>query len=239
MQKISKRELIFIILGGIFITNAVLGEVIGGKLIQAGPFTMSIGVIPWPVVFVTSDLVNEYFGKKGVRQLTFLTAALVVYAFVVIFLAMEVNAAPVSPVTDDAFSMVFSQSLWIIAGSLTAFLVSQFVDVFVFWVFRGWTGGRKLWLRATGSTAVSQFFDSFVITAIAFWLPGKLTAAQFMSLAVINYSYKFLIAVVMTPLIYLFHALIERFLGEELSHQMIDHAVRESSMPPVAILAKE
>ncbi|HOJ59762.1 MAG TPA: queuosine precursor transporter [bacterium] len=237
MRNLSKRDLVFIILGGLFITNAILGELIGGKLIQAGPFTMSIGVIPWPVVFLTTDLINEYYGKKGVRLLTLLTAALIIYAFVVLFLAMLVPAAPFSPVTNDAFRMVFSQSLWIIAGSLTAFLVSQFVDVFVFWIFRGWTGGRQLWLRATGSTAVSQCIDSFVITAIAFWVPGKLTTAQFLSLAAINYSYKFMIAVALTPLIYLFHALIDRFLGEELAHQLLDHAVQEAGLQPATAMA--
>ena len=129
-----------------------LGEM-RGKLIAVGPFTMSLGVVVWPVVFLTTDIINEYFGKPGVRRLTLLTVGLILYAFLVIFGALQIPAAKISPVDDASFRTVLGQSLWIIVGSVTAFLVSQLVDVMVFWVFRDRTAGRHLWLRATGSTA--------------------------------------------------------------------------------------
>lgn len=225
----SKKDNIFLILAGIFIANALLGELIGGKLIQVGPFTMSIGVIPWPVVFLTTDLINEYYGKNGVRKLTFLTVALIIYTFLVLYLAMQVTAAPFSPVNDAAFTTVFAQSMWIIVGSIIAFLVSQLVDVVIFWMFRVRTGGRMLWLRATGSTAVSQLIDSFVIIAIAFYLPGTLTLMEFLNLAVTNYSYKLMIAIALTPLIYLFHSIIDQYLGEERAEQLLQEAAQEST----------
>jgi uncharacterized integral membrane protein (TIGR00697 family) len=228
VKSFSKRELVFIVLGGIFVANAILGELIGGKLIQLGPFAMSMGVIPWPVVFITTDLINEYYGRNGVRRLTFLTAILIIYAFALLYIAIQVPAAGFSPVKDEQFSAVFGQSLWIIFGSLTAFMISQLVDVIIFWIFRVRTQGRMLWLRATGSTAVSQFIDSFVIIAIAFWLPGKVQTQDFITVAATNYSYKFLIAVILTPLIYLGHNVIDRFLGEEESHRLIEKAVEES-----------
>ena len=128
----ARKDFIYILLAGFFITNAIMGEMIGGKLIQIGPFNLSIGIIPWPVVFLTTDLINEYYGRKGVRRLTFLTAGLIVYAFVLLFLGMQVNAASFSPVNDDAFNKVFGQSMWIIVGSITAFLCSQLLDVIVF-----------------------------------------------------------------------------------------------------------
>ena len=165
MRANQKRELIYLALSGIFITNALLAEIIGGKLFQMGPYTtfwgsfaptFSLGVLPWPIVFLTTDLINEYFGKRGVRTLTYFTAILVLYAFVVLFLGMEIPAAPFSPVNDASYNNVFGQSLWIIFGSICAFLLSQLVDVFVFWVLRAKTEGRMLWLRATGSTAVSS-----------------------------------------------------------------------------------
>jgi uncharacterized integral membrane protein (TIGR00697 family) len=205
-----------------------LAEVIGGKLIQAGPFAMSIGVIPWPVVFLTTDLINEYFGVNGVRRLTFITMGMIVYAFVLLFLAMEVPAASFSPVSDEAFATVFGQSLWIIVGSIVAFALSQLIDVIMFWKFRAWTKGRMLWLRATGSTAISQFIDSVVIIGIAFWLPGKVKTGEFLTVAGTNYSYKFLIAVALTPFIYLLHGAIDRYLGKAESEKLMEQAARES-----------
>ncbi len=217
----SRKDLVYLFLAGLFVTNAILGEVLGGKLIQTGPFVMSLGVIPWPIVFLSTDLINEYFGPSGVRRLTLMTVGLIIYAFIVIFIAMAIPAAAVSPVPDREFSIVFGQSLWIIAGSVIAFLISQMVDVFVFWVFRNRTKGRHLWLRATGSTAVSQLIDTFVILAIAFWLPGKIGFRDFLSLAGTNYTYKFGIAVALTPLIYAAHSAIDRFLGAHDAESLI------------------
>ncbi len=228
LHNITKREKLLIVLSGIFITNAVLGELIGGKLIQLGPFSMSIGVIPWPIVFLTTDLINEYFGKSGVRRLTFLTAILITYAFVILYLSIGIPAAGFSPVGDKEFEIVFGQSLWIIVGSLAAFLASQLIDVIVFWFFRKKTGGKMIWLRATGSTVVSQFIDSFVITFIAFWIPEKLNFTEFINLATTNYSYKLIIAILLTPLIYLGHNIIESFLGEEEKEKLINNALKDS-----------
>ena len=137
---------------------------------------------------------------------------------------MSIPAASFSPVTNEQFNAVFGQSMWIIVGSISAFVMSQFVDVTVFWFFRGRTKGRFLWLRATGSTAVSQLIDSFVIIGIAFWLPGKLKTEEFLQVAFSNYSYKFLIAVALTPAIYLGHALIDRYLGEKEAIHLMEHA---------------
>jgi len=228
MDAQARRDVVFLVLAGVFVTNAVLGELTGGKLFAFGPFTMSIGVIPWPVVFLTTDLINEYFGRDGVRKLTFVTIALIVYAFVVLFVAIQVPAASFSPVTDEQFRAVFGQSLWIIVGSVTAFAISQLIDVVVFWFVRHKTGEKLLWLRATGSTAISQLIDSFVIIGIAFWLPGKVKTDEFLIVAATNYSYKFLIAVSLTPFIYMGHAVIDRFLGTQESRQLIERAARQS-----------
>ena len=225
----SKRELIFIIMAGIFITNAVVAELIGGKLIQIGPFIMSIGIIPSPVVFLTTDLINEYYGKDGVRRLSIITASLIAYAFIILFVAIKVPAAVgISTVSDEQFYAVFGQSLWIIVASIIAFLVSQFVDVFIFWLLRDKTGSRMIWLRSTGSTAISQLIDTFIVLGIAFWLPGKMTTAIFLNAALTNYTFKLLIAVVLTPLIYAGHNLVEKYLGDDESHKLIKHSAEDS-----------
>jgi uncharacterized integral membrane protein (TIGR00697 family) len=214
----NRKDLVYLILAGLFVSNALLGEILGGKLIEAGGYIMSLGVIPWPVVFLTTDLINEYYGRSGVRRLTLITVGLVLYAFVIIFISMRIPASAISPVKDEAFASVLGQSQWIIAGSVTAFAVSQLVDVAVFWLFREATSGKMLWLRATGSTAVSQLIDTFIVLGIGFWIPGKIATSDFLNLAFTNYTYKFAIAVSLTPLIYLAHSLIDRYLGDQHPH---------------------
>lgn len=212
----TKKELVFVILAGIFITNAVVAELIGGKLIQIGPFVMSIGILPWPIVFLTTDLINEYFGEKGVKKLSIITACLIAYAFIILLLAITIPAAKgISPVNDEQFQAVFGQSMWIIVGSIIAFLVSQLIDVTVFWFFKKKTGNQKIWLRTTGSTVISQLFDSFIVLGIAFWLPGKINFNTFISSALTGYTFKLCVAVVLTPLIYLGHYLIKKYLAED------------------------
>ncbi len=212
----TKKELVFVILVGIFITNAVVAELIGGKLIQIGPFVMSMGIVPWPIVFITTDLINEYFGEKGVKKLSLITAALIAYAFVILLLAINIPAAKgISPVSDSQFFAVFGQSMWIIVGSIVAFLVSQLLDVSLFHYLKMKTGHKMLWLRSTGSTVISQLFDSFIVLGIAFWLPGKINFETFMSSALTGYVFKLTLAIALTPLIYLGHNLIDKFLEKE------------------------
>lgn len=230
----SRRDIVYLALAGFFVTNAILGELTGGKLFSLGPFTMSIGVIPWPVVFISTDLINEYFGRDGVRRLTFMTIGLIAYAFVILYLAILVPAASFSPVSDAQFQAVFGQSLWIIIGSIIAFGISQLVDVGVFWLVRHKTGGKHLWMRATGSTLVSQLIDSVVIIGVAFWLPGKVKTEEFFMVAGANYSYKMLIALAVTPLLYVGHSIIDRYLGVEESHRLIESSARASDQMIVA-----
>lgn len=225
----SKREFVFVILAGVFITNAIVAELIGSKLIQIGPFIMSIGIIPWPVVFLTTDLINEYYGKKGVRTLSFITAALIAYAFVILFAAIHIPAAVgISTVNDEQFYAVFGQSLWIIVGSIVAFLTSQFIDSFIFWLLRNKTGGKMIWLRSTGSTVISQLIDTFVVLGIAFWIPGKMTTAVFINAALTGYTFKLIIAVVLTPLIYVGHDWIDKYFGDEEAQHIIKESAEES-----------
>ena len=228
MEIQTRRDIVYLALAGFFVTNAILGELTGGKLFTLGPFTLSIGVIPWPVVFIATDLINEYFGREGVRRLTLMTIALIVYAFVVLFLAMQVPAASFSPVSDANFQAVFGQSLWIIVGSVIAFAVSQLVDVGIFWLVRRKTGGRYLWMRATGSTVISQLIDSIVIIGIAFWLPGKIQTSEFLTVAASNYSFKLIVALGITPLLYAGHTVIDRFLGIDEATHLIEQSAKAS-----------
>ena len=211
----NRKDLVFIILAGFFVTNAIVAELIGGKLVQFfGIFTQSIGIILWPVVFVLTDLINEYYGHKGVRKLTLITVGLIIYTFILISIAIHLNATGFSPVSDSVFKTVFGQSQWIIVGSITAFLTSQLVDVWIFWKLRNVTGHKMIWLRATGSTLVSQVIDTFVVQYIGFVVPGKWAFGEFAVNAAWGYAFKLLVAIALIPLIYLGHFAIEKYLGK-------------------------
>jgi len=220
----NRKDIVFLVLAGFFITNAIVAELIGGKLIEFfGTFVQSIGIVLWPVVFITTDLVNEYYGQSGVKKLSYLTVALIGFAFLILFICMNIPAVPFSPVNDENFQIVFGQSMWIIAGSVIAFITSQLLDSYIFWALRNKTGKKLIWLRATGSTLISQLIDTFIVQFIAFVLPGKWTMDELLHNASFGYAFKILIAIAIIPIIYLVHYLIDKYLGEEVSHDMIKH----------------
>jgi hypothetical protein len=236
----DRLQRLFIVLAGFFVGNALLAELVGGKLFQVATpfhtFTLSCGVILWPVVFVMTDIINEYFGRAGVRRLTFLAAAVIGYAFVALWLSQGVDAASFSPVDDLSFRRVFLQSQWIIVGSIAAFLFAQLVDVTVFWILRRRTGARLLWVRATGSTLVSQLIDTFVVGFIGLYLPSALgfsrsaepfTFAQYLNTSASGYAFKFAIAVLATPALYVVHGAIDGYLGVRAAHEQIEEIARE------------
>lgn len=232
----DRRQTLFLVLSAIFLTNALLAEMIGGKLFQVdllvfdAPATLSCGVLLWPVVFIVSDLINEYFGRRGVRKLSLLGAVMIAYAFVALFAAGAVP--PLDPVQGAAYESVFLQSQWIIAGSITAFLLAQLLDVTVFRFLRRRTGPAALWLRATGSTVVSQLVDTLVVGFIGLHLPHLLDPTKgyplgtVLSAAGSSYAFKFLVAVLSTPVLYAVHAGIDRYLGPEAA-RMADEAARD------------
>lgn len=221
----TKKQWLFVFLAGLFITNAVTAELISNKLIEIplsinlfgnklGPFVTIVGILPWPVVFLLTDLLNEFYGYKAVRRLSWITAILISYCFIVVGLSMEIPAVEIegSNLSDDAsFNKVFGQAQMVIVGSICAFLVSQILDASLFKWIKSKTGERFIWLRSTGSTLISQLIDSYIVLYIGFVLPGTLSFSDFMNIAPTNYVLKIVIAILLTPLIYLGHYLIKRF----------------------------
>jgi len=210
-----RKDTVYIVLAGIFITNAIVAELTGGKLIDVFGVPMSIGILPWPIVFVTTDLINEYFGEKGVKRLSLITAGLIAYTFLVLFMAMKIPSTGISSVTTEQFNAVFGQSQLIIVGSIAAFLVSQLIDVTIFHFVKRRTGNKMIWLRSTGSTVISQFFDSFIVLGIAFYLPGIMDFKTYIISGLTGYSVKLVIAVLMTPMIYLGHYVIQKYISKD------------------------
>ena len=211
----SKKDTVYVVLAGIFITNALVAELIGGKLIDVGSAVMSIGILPWPIVFVSTDLINEYFGEKGVKKLSLITAGLIAYTFFILFFAIKIPSSEISSVNSNQFKAVFGQSQLIIVGSIVAFLASQLIDVTIFHFVKKRTGNKMIWLRSTGSTVISQLFDSFIVLGIAFWLPGIMDFKTYIISGFTGYTVKLVIAILMTPLIYLGHYLIQKYLSKD------------------------
>jgi uncharacterized integral membrane protein (TIGR00697 family) len=248
----DKTSILFYVLGAFFIANALLAEFIGVKIfslestfgieplnltilgIENLSFNLTAGVVLWPVVFIMTDIINEYFGRKGVRFMSFTVAILITYAFLMVYFSMGLTPAefwierttPSGTVNMDlAFNTIFGQGLWIIVGSLTAFLVGQLVDVTVFHYFKSFTGSSKIWLRATGSTLVSQLVDSFVVLFIAFYIGAGWDLKLVLVIGLVNYIYKFLVAVLITPLLYILHSVIDKYLGKDLSEKLQNEAM--------------
>lgn len=249
----TKESRLLLILGSFLIANAILAEFIGVKIFTVEgslgiqkfnmdmfgvpdlSFNMSAGVITWPLIFIMTDIINEYFGIKQVRFLSILAAILISYAFLVVGFAMNLVPSDFwinqtinneSLNMNNAFSAIFGQGMWIIVGSIVAFLIGQMVDVVIFHRIKKMTGERLLWLRATGSTLASQFIDSFVVIFIAFYINPQYNWSWQMvaAIGIVNYSYKFIVAILMTPLLYVVHNLIDRFLGKDLSSKLIEEA---------------
>ncbi len=247
----SRGTKLFIVLAGFFITNALIAEVIGVKIFSledtvgvpraeiplfGGKFSfhLTAGVLLWPVVFVMTDIINEYYGPRGVRYLSYLTIGLIAFSFVIYNAAIGLSPSEYFSIgngidkPDSAFRGIFGQGLWIIVGSIIAFFIGQLLDVFVFHKIKKATGEKAIWLRATGSTLISQLIDSFVVLFIAFYIGRRIqegqgdawSMQQILTTGTGNYIYKFIVALLMTPIIYLVHHVIERYLGKSTAAAM-------------------
>lgn len=249
----TKESRLLIILSAFFVANTVLSEFIGVKIFSVErtfgfepvnwelfgvkdlSFNMSAGSLTWPLVFIMTDIINEYFGVKQVKFLSVMTAALILFLFGMTWISIQTVPADfwVYEKVDGqnlnmhlAFNKVFGQGMWIIFGSLTAFILGQILDVYIFHRIKKMTGEKKLWLRATGSTVVSQLIDSFVVAFIAFYLNPAYdwTWQTVLAICLVGYMYKFTVAVLLTPLLYVIHKIVDTFLGKDLSEKLLKEA---------------
>lgn len=238
----DRASRLFVILAAFFACNALMAEFIGVKIFaledtlglapfnwelfgQKGSLNFTAGVLLWPIIFIFTDIINEYFGPRGVRMISYLTVGLILYAFLFAYLAISltpaswwigVGANQGVPNMQAAFANTFGQGLWTIGGSVIAFLIGQLIDITVFQKIRNITGERYIWLRATGSTAVSQLVDSFVVLYIAFVIgPQHWPTSLFLAVGTVNYVYKISAAIILIPLIYLVRRAIQAYLGHE------------------------
>ena len=243
----DKPTRLFIFFTAFFVANALIAECIGGKIFSLEKvfglapssitlfgqselsFNLTCGVLLWPLEFIMTDIVNEYYGPKAVRQISYIAVALITYAFLMFYLAIHIpyadfwissNTSEGIPNMQIAFNGIFGQGMWIIFGSIVAFLVSQIVDVTVFHKIKRSTGEKWIWLRATGSTMVSQLVDSFIVLFIAFKIGKDWSWQLVLAICLVNYTYKFTMAIILTPVIYFMEGRIEKYLGKETTQKM-------------------
>ena len=236
MSVLTRPQKVYVVCAAVFLTALVIAEVTAGKFFTAFDLpvplrilgvefesvVMTAGVIAFPVTFIVTDVMNEYFGTAGIRFVTYVGLAMVVFAFGLLQIALAMPTAPLSPVPDAAFAAVFGTTTRVIVGSLVAYVIGQLVDIALFHRLRQWTDGRHLWLRATGSTLGSQFIDTFVVLTVAF--AGQLALGEIVAITLFNYGYKVGIAVAITPLVYAAHAAIDRYLGHDLATRLEESA---------------
>lgn len=248
----DKPTKIFVAITAFFVVNAIIAESIGGKLFSLEAvfglepssftlfgesnlsYTLTCGVLLWPLEFVITDIVNEYYGVKAVKRISYIAVVLIIYAFFAFYMAIGAppsdfwkNSQSANGVPDmqAGFSAIFGQGMWIIFASLVAFLLGQLVDVFVFHKIKQKTGNKHVWLRATGSTLVSQLVDSFIVLFIAFKIGNDWTWQRVLAICLVNYSYKFVMAILFTPVIYFAERRLDLYLGEELAESMKQEAM--------------
>lgn len=248
----NKPFKLFIYISGFFVANTIVAEFIGSKIfsleklfgyesfqwtifgVEGLGLNLTAGAILWPIVFIITDIINEYYGPKVVKMLSYLAVGIVFYAFLMVYGAIGLppnswwqfqsglDVSGLSNVGDMhvAFNKVMGQGLWIIVGSMVAFLVGQILDVAIFHKIKSRTGEKMIWLRATGSTLVSQWIDSYIVLLIAFWIGADWELTRVLAIGTVNYIYKSSMAIILTPLVYAGHYMIDGYLGHETAEKM-------------------
>lgn len=224
---------IFLFLAALFITSLVVSNLIFQKFFFWYPvdtsifgiplFELSVGILPYPITFLITDLISEIFGKKKANQVVVAGIFASFFSIGIVLVADAVPAIANSPLNDATFNQVFSLSPLAVLASMIAYLLAQFVDIRIYHFWKKITQGKHLWLRNNFSTFASQFLDTFtVILLLCFF--GVLSWDMFLGLVVSGFIFKVLVAAIDTPFLYLFVYLIrKRFglkIGEEIRYEL-------------------
>ena len=248
-----RREVLLLTLLSLFVGFFVTAEILGSKLwkftlfglspaslgLSEDPyFVATAGIFAFPLTFILTDIINEYFGRRIVRVFTWLAIAVNVVLQPIVIGATQAPTVVFTNVyseatAHEAYVIAFGQTPTIVAASLVAFAIAQFVDAYTFTWLRKRTGGKMLWLRSQGSTVVSQLIDTVVVIFVAFVVIPEIlgnehmTAGRAAVISVTNYVYKFLIAVLITPLLYFVHGAVHAWLGHDAA-EALTHAAHPS-----------
>ncbi len=215
---LSVPQRVFVWLASMNLTALLLANVIGVKLFRFElelfgrviPVEHTAGMLAFPVTFLLTDLINEYYGRQAARRAAYLAFTMAALAWVLFYVARRIPVLEGIPGTASqaSFEDVFGAAALMYIASIVAFLAGNLLDIYLFGVFKRLTRGRYVWFRATGSTVVSQFFDSLIVTFVFFQVLQMAVGEEAPSIewtaqtAATGYVLKFVIAVVLTPLVY-------------------------------------
>jgi uncharacterized integral membrane protein (TIGR00697 family) len=206
---LDRKQRFFVFLTALFVAALVTGDFVGGKFFVVFGHTFSAGIVPFPLTFVLTDLVNEFYGTHGAKRITMAGLGAAVFTWAVISLALQLPTSPDSPISDVVFRSAFGTSARLYVASLTAYIIGQLLDISIFHALRRMTGHRLLWLRSTGSTVMSQVVDSIAVSFV--FLVGTKPLGFIVNNALHNYLGKLAMAILLTPLIYAGHGLFNRY----------------------------
>ena len=203
---------LYLYLAALFITSLVVSNLIFQKFFYWYPidweimgnslFELSVGILPYPITFLVTDLISEIFGKKAANRVVVAGIFASFFSIGILLLAGVVPALPNSPIDDVTFNKVFALSPIAVLASMMAYLFAQFIDIRIYHFWKNLTKGRHLWLRNNFSTFASQFIDTFTVVGLL-CVFGVLPWAAFLGLLFSGVVFKILVALIDTPLLYL------------------------------------
>lgn len=212
---------LYVCLVATFVSCLLLGDIIGGKTVPTPMGPISVGIIPFPVTFLLTDVVNDFYGRRGARFLTLVGAAMAVLAWAILQLGTALPVHESTYFTQSEFAKIFGGSAQLFVASIIAYLIGQFLDIQVFQFWKALTRSKHLWLRATGSTVLSQMIDTIVINCIFWGWTASADPQSFLGkmeqlarwkwvFAKIGreYGIKLVIAICLTPVVYAIHAFV-------------------------------
>ncbi|MDZ4697115.1 MAG: queuosine precursor transporter [Deltaproteobacteria bacterium] len=208
MKPLDRKQSAYLWLCGFFVAALITADIVGGKLFRVFGHDLSAGMLAFPLTFLLTDIVNEFYGAKATRRLTFIGLASAIFSLGIIWIARVAPTSPESPLSASEFERVFGWSVRLYFASLSAYLVGQMLDIGIFSFLRKRTRHRYLWLRATGSTLASQWIDTLVVN-FGLWT-GTKSIGFILTISRDSYVVKVMVAVGLTPLVYLVHAILAR-----------------------------
>lgn len=212
LEKKLEAQRIYLYLAALFITSLVVSNLIFQKFFYWHPidveifetklFEISVGILPYPITFLITDLISEIYGKKRANQVVIAGIFASAFSLLIVFVSNVVPATPWSPVDDGLFSKVFGNTAIAVGASMLAYLFAQFIDIQIYHFWKRLTKGKYLWLRNNFSTFTSQFIDT--LTVLVLLCSFEIIAwDKFSGLLIAGFLFKVLIALFDTPFLYL------------------------------------
>ena len=224
---IERRERVFLMLAGVFLCAMTMLNILGiTRFIQLGPWALAVGVLPYPITFICTDLICELYGRKRANFLVTFGLLLNIFILTFMWLGQYLPSATTQPpwqliqlaesvtlpngevISDsvELFSLLYATTSGAVIASMVAYFAAQYCDVFLYHFWKGLTKGKHLWLRNNGSTMISQGVDSFMVIAVTFgaqFLAGAVSLSVMITLMTSNYLFKLLVALLDTIPLYI------------------------------------